>query len=89
MMTNDLPELLDVNAAAALLGCGRRTLYNLRNEHPGFPQPIQLREMVRYRRADLLRYIATLKPIDKPSEPVQLRAAAVRAGKHKPAKPRR
>ena len=92
-MTSELlPELLGADAAAALLGIGRRTLYNLRSERAGFPRPVELREgMPRYRRADLLAYVASLTPIDTTTrgEPAHLaaakRAAPVKSPKRKTA----
>lgn len=59
---NKSPLLTDIEAAA-LFGVSRPTLWRWRNGVTGFPQPIRVgARSVRYRRADLLAYIASANP---------------------------
>lgn len=67
------PLLIDTNQAAVLLGVARRTVYELRTR-PDFPKPIALaRRAVRYRVADLERWIAAQAGIVNAPEPERLR----------------
>ena len=76
------PELLTARQAAQLLGISIRSLHNNRSN---LPSAITLSpKLVRWRKADLLEFIAGLHPNDEPrNEPGQLRAARQRrlAGK--------
>jgi excisionase family DNA binding protein len=53
------PELLKVAQVADLLGVSRRTVWNLRDE--GTLLPVKIRGCVRWRRADVARYINQLE----------------------------
>ena len=50
-------ELLDVGAVAALLGCSKRTVYRL-SDGGRMPRPLKLGQLVRWRRAEVLVWIA-------------------------------
>jgi excisionase family DNA binding protein len=50
-------ELLDVGAVAALLGCSKRTVYRL-SDGSRMPRPLKLGQLVRWRRAEVLAWIA-------------------------------
>lgn len=50
-------ELLDVGAVAALLGCSKRTVYRL-SDGGRMPRPVKLGQLVRWRRAEVLAWIA-------------------------------
>jgi excisionase family DNA binding protein len=52
-----LPALLDVRAAAALLGCSPRHVYRLADAGR-MPPPVRLGALVRWRRADLDVWLA-------------------------------
>ncbi|TXH13088.1 MAG: DNA-binding protein [Hyphomicrobiaceae bacterium] len=51
------PELLTTKQAAELLGLGERTLWRYSNSGRA-PAPIRIGSTVRYRRAELLEWIA-------------------------------
>lgn len=50
-------ELLDVGAVAGLLGCSKRTVYRL-SDGGRMPRPVKLGQLVRWRRAEVLAWIA-------------------------------
>jgi len=50
------PELLDVGAVAALLGCSKRHIYRL-SDAGRMPRPLKVGALVRWRRADVLHWI--------------------------------
>ena len=50
-------ELLDVKDVAALLNCGARTVYR-QSDAGRIPRPVKLGALVRWRRAELLDWIA-------------------------------
>jgi len=50
-------ELLDVGAVAGLLGCSKRTIYRL-SDGGRMPRPVKLGQLVRWRRAEVLAWIA-------------------------------
>lgn len=50
-------ELLDVGAVAALLGCSKRTVYRL-SDGGRMPRPMKLGQLVRWRRGEVLEWIA-------------------------------
>ena len=50
------PELLDVKAVAALLGCSCRHIYRL-SDAGRMPRPLKVGALVRWRRADVLSWI--------------------------------
>lgn len=57
-------ELLDVGAVAAMLGCSKRTVYRL-SDGNRMPRPLKLGQLVRWRRADVLAWIAEGCPQQK------------------------
>jgi hypothetical protein len=61
------PLVLDVRAAAALLGIAPRTLRALVARGSGPPR-VRVGGRPMYRLADLLDYVATLPPADRPPE---------------------
>jgi predicted DNA-binding transcriptional regulator AlpA len=72
-----VPELLNARQAAALLGVSLRTLHNRRRELP--PAIILGPKCIRWRRADLVAWVAGLQPGDtERREPAQLIAARAR-----------
>ena len=50
-------ELLDVQAMAALLNCATRTVYRLADAGR-MPRPVKLGALVRWRRAEILDWLA-------------------------------
>lgn len=58
------PELLTTRKAAELLGIGERTLWRYANSGRA-PAPIRVGSAVRYRRAELLEWIAAGCPVIK------------------------
>lgn len=50
-------ELLDVKAVASLLDCSTRHVYRL-SDSGRLPRPVKLGALVRWRRADVLEWIA-------------------------------
>lgn len=58
------PELLTTRQAAELLGIGERTLWRYSNSGRA-PAPIRVGSAVRYRRAELLEWIAAGCPVIK------------------------
>jgi predicted DNA-binding transcriptional regulator AlpA len=59
-------ELLTRRQAGALCGFSVRTVTRLRSRKIGFPEPVQVPGLKwkRYRRADVLAWIAATKPTD-------------------------
>jgi excisionase family DNA binding protein len=56
-------QLLDMRAVAALLGCSARHVYRLADSGR-MPKPIRLGALVRWRRAELLDWLAAgCKPV--------------------------
>lgn len=49
-------ELLDVGGVAALLRCSRRHVYRL-SDAARMPRPVRLGSLVRWRRAELMRWL--------------------------------
>ncbi len=68
-------ELLDVGAVAALLGCSKRTVYRLADAGR-MPRPLKLGQLVRWRRAEVLEWIA------EGCQPVRLTPGTGRIGQH-------
>jgi predicted DNA-binding transcriptional regulator AlpA len=66
-------EILDINGAAALLGCSTRAVHVLRHRQ-GFPKPVALlgAHRVRWRRSDLLAWIVQLAPAEPIPAPERL-----------------
>ena len=77
------PLLLSLKESAAFLGVSLRKLYELRAAGR-VPQPVRLADRtVKYRRADLLAFVAQLEPAEPMPEPPQL-AAGRRARQSQP-----
>lgn len=57
-------ELLNVNAVASLLGISSRQVYRLA-DRGRMPRPVRLGALVRWRRAELLEWIASGCPAAK------------------------
>jgi predicted DNA-binding transcriptional regulator AlpA len=65
LLAGQAVEALDARQTAQLLGIGEATLYRLRAARK-IPQPIRVGDsnaLIRWRRADLLRYLATQRPM--------------------------
>jgi len=58
------PELLDVRAVADLLGCSPRHVYRLADAGR-MPRPLRLGALVRWRRDELMGWIAAGCPADR------------------------
>lgn len=63
MTTSDQRELIDLRTVAVLLGVSTRTVLRLRDSKQ-MPQPVRLGSLVRWRRAEILDWIATGCPTD-------------------------
>lgn len=53
-----MDKLLTIEQVAQTLGIGERSVTRLRREDPAFPVPVRLGRSVRFRPADLERYVS-------------------------------